>query len=175
MIESRPWFLRTEDQFFDNYAPRELGEEGGGDFLRDHAQVKDEPLHQVWSIVESDSGEGLWATPGFRVVNVLGYVLAEKPWVEGAEDEVWLDGVEKALDQLLDGVDDEDYAEQLEEEVRDRIETIRHHIAEQAGQAGGSAIDAWMDAHPEDPCTVKVRDLTQRLEEAISDAPSPTR
>jgi len=175
MTDSRPWYLRTEDEFFDLYSPVEVGKEGGGDFMRDHAQVKDEPVNNVWSIVVSDSGEGLWASPGFRVVNVIGYVLTEKPWAEGAADEVWLDGVEKALDQLADGVDDEDYAEQLADEVRDRLYTIRFEIATRAGEQTERAIGEWMDANPEDAHTVKLRDLTQRLEEVLSEAPTPAR
>lgn len=50
----------------------------------EHEEVKDLPLHQVWTVVEGDSGK-LYAITGFHIVNKLHYVVTEEPWTE--EDE----------------------------------------------------------------------------------------
>lgn len=42
----------------------------------------------IWAIVEGDD-DSLYASAGFHVVNVLGFVVTEKPWVTGLEEAVW--------------------------------------------------------------------------------------
>jgi hypothetical protein len=47
-------------------------------------EVKDRPLHTVWTVVEGDNGK-LYASTGFHVVNKLYYVVTAEEWTE--EDE----------------------------------------------------------------------------------------
>ncbi len=63
--------------------------------------VKNEPPEHVWTVVESgDDEDGSWyAAPGFHVVNRLGYVLTERPWVDATLDAIYF---------LDDGMADEE-------------------------------------------------------------------
>ena len=58
-----------------------------GDFY-EFEDLKDVPINQVWTIVEGDD-DGWYAEPGFHIVNKLGYVVSDKPWVHGTESAVW--------------------------------------------------------------------------------------
>ena len=53
--------------------------------------VKDQPLNNVWSIIESGSDlDGNWyASPGFHVVNRIGYVMTRRPWANDTPDAVY--------------------------------------------------------------------------------------
>ena len=77
-----------------------------GNFF-DLDEVKHEPLEHVWTIVESgDASDGSWyATPGFHVVNKMGYVLSRMPWVNETLDAIYFFddlGEDGAVDQ--DGI-----------------------------------------------------------------------
>lgn len=81
-----------EDVFDREYKPRTRD---NGDLFA-FEDVKDAPLNTVWTIVEGDEPEvdedatdddepvsaGWYAIPGFHIVNVMGYVLTEKPWTD---------------------------------------------------------------------------------------------
>lgn len=82
----------SEAEFDRDYKPRIR--ENGDLFCYD--EVKDAPLNTVWTVVEGDEPEidedatdadepvaaGWYAEPGFHYVNVMGYVLTEKPWTD---------------------------------------------------------------------------------------------
>lgn len=53
--------------------------------------VKGEPPEHVWTVVESgDDADGNWyASPGLHVVNRLGYVLTQRPWVDATLDAIY--------------------------------------------------------------------------------------
>ena len=63
-----------------------------GDFFS-HADVLSKNLHEIWTIVEAESDEGMYthlvALPGFHVVNNVGYCLTAKPWETGLEQAYW--------------------------------------------------------------------------------------
>lgn len=83
----------TEMEFDQGYVPLE---NEGGWLLREYDEVKDHDVSHVWTIVEDDgSTENLYALPGFHVVNCVGYVVTERPWVSGDEVAVYID-VEEA-------------------------------------------------------------------------------
>lgn len=66
--------------------------------LFDFTEVKDQPVNHVWTVLESGDGDdGNWyASPGFHVVNRMGYVVTEKPWVDELRDAIYfLDDFEK--------------------------------------------------------------------------------
>ncbi len=50
--------------------------------------VKDQPVNHVWTILESDDDDdGNWyASPGFHVVNRMGYVMTKEPWTDELRD-----------------------------------------------------------------------------------------
>lgn len=54
----------------------------------EHEDVVKKPLHNVWTVVEGDD-EGLYASPGFHIVNKIGYLLTKKPWKSAARDAIW--------------------------------------------------------------------------------------
>lgn len=72
--------------------------------LFEYKDVCDQPLNHVWTIIDSgDDNDGNWyASPGFHLVNRLGYVMTKKPWHDITLDAIYF------LDDL--DHDDEDYA-----------------------------------------------------------------
>lgn len=70
-----------------------------GDFF-EFEDVKDQPLSHVWTVVETgDDQDGNWyATPGFHIVNKIGYVLTKKAWIDSTPDAIY----------FLDDFDQED-------------------------------------------------------------------
>lgn len=65
------------DTFFSKYEPREQPD---GNMIHEHHAARQNPINHVWSIVESSVTEDLYAVPGYRVINVIGYAVTEKPW-----------------------------------------------------------------------------------------------
>lgn len=74
-----------EAEFWDRFVPIETpGQEGNGSYLREYADVKDLDNHYVWTVMEGD--DGTWVTDaGFHVVNKIGYLVTQNPWVTGTE------------------------------------------------------------------------------------------
>lgn len=69
----------SEEDFWNEYKPIPMEDE---QFIIDHDEAVQHPRDMVWSIVESGDPEDerLFALPGFRVANVIGYILTEKFW-----------------------------------------------------------------------------------------------
>lgn len=82
-----------EDQFWDEYSPIPISGGDGETFIIDHAEAVQHPRDMVWSIVESGTpgDERLFALPGFRIANVIGYILTEKFWESELLEAVWFD------------------------------------------------------------------------------------
>jgi len=78
----------TDHEFDDLFNP--LERESDGEIVRDFADVKDEDARRVWTIVDGEGG-GMYALPGFHVVNRVGYVLTEKPWTDENDVGVWME------------------------------------------------------------------------------------
>lgn len=76
--------LISEDDFFAKWGAY-VRTDGDMLFFDD---VKDQPINQVWSITDSggDTPDHCIASPGFHVVNVLGYVMTERPWDNDTPD-----------------------------------------------------------------------------------------
>ncbi len=81
-----PYAGPMSEEEFEKFGPH-LAPDGN---YWEHDQVKDEPLHTVWSIIEGEN-DALYASPGFHVVNVLGYLLTKKPWTDSRKDAVWME------------------------------------------------------------------------------------
>lgn len=49
-----------------------------------HEEIRDRPMNQVWTIVDSgeDSDRNWYAIPGIHLVNCLGFVLTHREWVD---------------------------------------------------------------------------------------------
>lgn len=54
-----------------------------------YADVKDKPLNQVWSIIDCPDDDCWIASPGFHVVNVIGYITTTRPWTDGDRDAIY--------------------------------------------------------------------------------------
>lgn len=76
--------LISEDDFFGQWGA--YVKESGDMFF--FADVADQPLNHVWSVTDSGGGSpDHWiASPGFHVVNVLGYVMTRKSWAGDTPD-----------------------------------------------------------------------------------------
>lgn len=77
-----------EEAFEDEFKP--LPSPGGeaGSHIWEYDEVQRETLQQVWTIVEGQDG-GLYAEPGFRVVDRFGYLVTEVPWPHTNITAVW--------------------------------------------------------------------------------------
>jgi len=76
--------LIAEDEFLEEWGV--YVQEDGNIFSFD--DVRGRPLNQVWSVTDSggDRPDHWIASPGFHVVNVLGYVMTRKSWDENTPD-----------------------------------------------------------------------------------------
>lgn len=68
----------------------------GNLYFRD--EVASLPLENVWTVSEGDEeldidgfnlDNNWYASPGIHVVNALGYLVTERPWVDDTPDAVW--------------------------------------------------------------------------------------
>ena len=79
----------SEDAFWEEWGVLKRPSEE----LFQYEDVKDQPLNQVWTIIESGADEDRtwYASPGFHIVNKLGYVMTKKAWENDAHDAIFLD------------------------------------------------------------------------------------
>ena len=77
----------SEDEFWDDWV---VLKQPSGD-LFDFEDVKDQPLNHVWTIIDSgsDENDNWYASPGFHIVNKLGYVMTEKAWEDETRDAIY--------------------------------------------------------------------------------------
>jgi len=77
----------TEDEFWDGWG---VIKRPSGD-LFDYEDIKDQPLNKIWTIIESgsDENDNWYASPGFHLVNNLGYVMTEKAWEDDSRDAIY--------------------------------------------------------------------------------------
>tara|TARA_B100002049_G_scaffold181615_3_gene138625 strand:+ start:1517 stop:1804 length:288 start_codon:yes stop_codon:yes gene_type:complete len=67
--------LITEDEFWDDYQPIEVG----GDLCtNDRALVETYPIDRVWTVVDGTDDGSLYAVPRYHWVNCVGYVVTQK-------------------------------------------------------------------------------------------------
>lgn len=81
-----------EEEFWDTFKPLPGPTGDSGEDIWEFAEIKDQPLERVWTIVE-DGGEteNWYAIPGFHIVNKIGYALTEKPWTDESMVALWFD------------------------------------------------------------------------------------
>jgi len=98
----------SEQSFMDDYRPINLS--GDGDMIvQTYAEaelaVQDLALsnRHIWAIVESGDDGSLYASPGYHLVNTIGFVVTENAWQSEVQDAVWHDASED-----LDFDEDED-------------------------------------------------------------------
>ena len=83
MEEWEEWLI-SEDAFVETWGAYVRSD---GNMLS-FDDVRGQPLNHVWTITNSCGGRpDHWiASPGFHVVNVLGYVMTRKPWGDKTPD-----------------------------------------------------------------------------------------
>lgn len=87
----------SEDTFMDEYRPVELEFEGEFTLhsFKDAMKLAEKnggDVTNVWTIIDGDEDDSLYAASGFHKVNETGFLVTEKPWVTGLEEAVWMDG-----------------------------------------------------------------------------------
>jgi len=87
-----------------------------GDTMWMYDDVVDQgiPVNRVWSVVEGENNSAVVCT-GFHVVNMLGYIITDKPWDNEAENYIWWE----ANDFDDDDDDDTDYVPPFGEDYDD--------------------------------------------------------
>jgi hypothetical protein len=76
----------SRDDFDAIYKPRESP---SGEPVWTWDEVQAAPLTHVWTVVTGDNGEDEYASPGYHIVNKVGYVVTEVPWPDDTTDAVW--------------------------------------------------------------------------------------
>jgi hypothetical protein len=76
----------TRDDFDAYFGPRDAP---SGDPLWTCAETRTEPLTHVWTVVTGDNGEDEYASPGYHIVNRVGYVVTTHPWIDDTQDAEW--------------------------------------------------------------------------------------
>ena len=76
----------SEDAFEEHFRPM-AGPSAGGDPVQTFEQVKGRPVEYVWTLVDADGD--ICAAPGFHVVNNVGYVVTEVPWLHEGMCAAW--------------------------------------------------------------------------------------
>lgn len=99
----------NEDQFEDTYT---VIQSPDGSDIWGHADMEEGsiPAERVWSVLDSNDGS-TYVCPGFRIVNVYGYMVTEKPWTSPETTVV----LSPRHPQLLDLVNEQE-AERLEQQ-----------------------------------------------------------
>jgi hypothetical protein len=83
-------YLIPEELFEEEFSPRKSPVEDGDYYEFD--QVKDLPENTVWTIIDDGGAtDCLYASPGFHVVNKIGYIVTQKPWDADTLDALWCD------------------------------------------------------------------------------------
>lgn len=95
--------LISEDEFDFAFNPLEVTPHGDRmvySYVEAERIAKEKGLSKehIWTIVEGDD-DSLYAQAGCHVVNTIGFVVTEKPWVSGVEEAVWYDASEELEDE----------------------------------------------------------------------------
>lgn len=88
-----------DDVLFSEDFGEHLPEEG---YYGSLDEAGDPPMDRVWSIVEAD--DALFAVAGTHVVNVIGFIVTERPWRHDRQTYLWSPGVDSA-DEATDSDD----------------------------------------------------------------------
>jgi hypothetical protein len=88
----------SESRFWNEW---EVIQKASGD-LFEFEDVRDKPLNQVWTIIDPANGDdGNWyASPGFHIVNRLGYVMTKRPWTDGTCDAIYFHNDFDRMDEV---------------------------------------------------------------------------
>jgi hypothetical protein len=81
-----------EWEFEEQYVP--LDSPDGGNTW-EYEDTLQHPPERVWTLLDGEDG-GIWASPGYHIVNKIGYVVTEKPWTDPGLDAVWVDAADLA-------------------------------------------------------------------------------
>lgn len=77
----------STDEFWDEWGVIKNADSG----MFDYDDVKNQPLENVWSIVDTGAyeDENWYAMPGFHIVNKLGYIMTKRAWTADTPDAIY--------------------------------------------------------------------------------------
>lgn len=81
----------TEDEFDSRFTV--VPDPVTGDTIRPSDQgLAESSRNNLWTIVEGDAGEDLYAVSGWHYVNRIGYIVTEEPWDDDTQAEWCVQG-----------------------------------------------------------------------------------
>lgn len=87
-----PALLEIDEQtFWEKYRPVVDPDEGRP--FRGPGSINNLAATTLWTVVDTDESETLYALPGSHAVNRLGYVVTERPWPHRSVVAVYSNGV----------------------------------------------------------------------------------
>lgn len=94
MMDAHSNELIGESAFEATYKPLELA--GEGDQMVQTYRVAQDAAHlrslteqHIWAIIEDSETGNLYASPGYHLVNVVGFIVTEHPWESSNLEAVW--------------------------------------------------------------------------------------
>ena len=75
----------TESEFYERFTCTVKDEQGWQVWEYDELQARHIPTNRVWSLMDGDCGTD-WASPGYHIVNVYGYLVTDEPWTDEMQD-----------------------------------------------------------------------------------------
>lgn len=88
------YFEIDEDAFWNEYVP--IVDAAEGHPIREREAIRNVAFSRLWTLVETDVSEVLYALPGYHYVNTLGYLVTEKAWPHLHGVAVYSSGMRKA-------------------------------------------------------------------------------
>ena len=81
--------MLTEEEFEKKYDPLPNPKDGNMFWSLEDINFSKTDTSKVWTLVEGDD-DTIYASPGYRFVNRIGYAVTRLPWDDLSQDAVWL-------------------------------------------------------------------------------------
>ena len=92
--------MLTEEEFEKKYDPLPNPRDGSMFWSLEDVNLSKTDTSKVWTLIEGDD-DNIYASPGFRFVNRIGYSVTRLPWNSLEEDAVWLE--KEDLSSIMEG------------------------------------------------------------------------
>ena len=78
----------SETRLWGHYQPLPAPTPDSGT-LWEYQQTLDHQVEHVWTVIEDDCGRNWYASPGYHIVNVIGYIVTRLPWTDPSRDALY--------------------------------------------------------------------------------------
>ena len=97
-VSERPALLQLSEDEFEEQFGLVTRPAPGFTTLFDAEDIQDIDPNRVWTVIDTDQDDKLYAIPGLHCVNRVGYVVTERPWPHENIEAVYFGGMDDDLD-----------------------------------------------------------------------------